>query len=130
MKHNSSSFNDITPYATLEEVYGVKTFTKPIQNTPRDVVNSLRNANLQLRSEPLITKKIVSIFNNSTIEPMELPNLDTIKELPNNINLDMILNNLENKSESDEESSFENVQDQVLDWNLEELPDNINYVQG
>jgi len=109
-----NTFNQFTEYATLEEVYGVKTFTKHIQESS---VNSLRNANLQLRSEPLIPKKVVSIFNNSTIEPMELPNLDNIEELPDNIDLKNIIENLEN--ESDNESSFENVQDEVLDWNLE-----------
>ena len=111
-----NTFNQFTEYATLEEVYGVKTFTKHIQESS---VNSLRNANLQLRSEPLIPKKVVSIFNNSTIEPMELPNLDNIEELPNNIDLKIIMNNLENESDN-EESSFENVEDQILDWNRSE----------
>jgi hypothetical protein len=132
-KKDINTFNHITKYATLEEVYGVKTFTKHIQEQPsvidrtREVINSLRNANLQLRSDPIIPKKVVSFFNNSTIEPMELPNLDIInsdisehsmiEELPNNIDLKNIIENLEN--ESDNESSFENVEDEVLDWNLE-----------
>ena len=114
-KKDINTFNHITKYATLEEVYGVKTFTKHIQEQP--VINSLRNANLQLRSDPIIPKKVVSFFNNSTIEPMELPNLDNIEELPNNIDLKIIMNDLENESD-EESSSFENVQDQVLDWNV------------
>jgi hypothetical protein len=120
-KDNSSSFNQITKYATLEEVYGVKTFhiQESVIDRAHEPVNSLRNANLQLRSEPLIPKKVVSIFNNSTIEPMELPNLDNIEELPNNIDLKIIMNNLENESDN-EESSFENVEDQILDWNRSE----------
>jgi thymidylate synthase len=121
-KKDIKVFTHFTDYATLEEVYGVETFTKHIQepnaiDRTREVINSLRNANLQLRSEPLIPKKTVSIFNNSTIEPMELPNLDNIEELPDNIDLKNIIENLENQS--DDESSFENVQDEVLDWNLE-----------
>jgi len=125
-KKDINTFNHITKYATLEEVYGVKTFTKHIQEQPsaidrtREVINSLRNANLQLRSDPIIPKKVVSFFNNSTIEPMELPNLDNIEELPNNIDLKIIMNDLENESD-EESSSFENVQDQVLDWNVEDV---------